>query len=49
VEWSDVRVSWSEVRVRVSGSGVVGEGEGELYIGISAPLLLVRHTWRKCA
>jgi hypothetical protein len=25
VEWSDVRVSWSELRVRRSGSGVVGE------------------------
>jgi hypothetical protein len=47
MEWSEVRASWSEVRVRGSGSGVVGEGK--LHIGISAPLLLVRHTWRKCA
>jgi hypothetical protein len=38
VEWSDVRVCWSEVRERTSCSGVVGEGEDELSIGISAPL-----------
>jgi hypothetical protein len=34
VEWSDVRVCGSEVRVRASG--VVGEGEVEWCLGIRA-------------
>ena len=38
MEWSDVRLSWSEVRVRVSGSGVVYEGEDELCKVINATL-----------
>jgi hypothetical protein len=38
VEWSDVRLRWSEVRVRRSGSGVVGEERASLTLGL-APLM----------